>query len=51
MTVGVDQDPKVDPATKIIEENNLKSEAGLGGVTNKFLIKEGIKHGLKALLY
>ena len=32
MTVGVDQDPNTDPATKIIEKNNVKSEAGLGGV-------------------
>ena len=47
MTVGVDQDPNIDPATKIIEKNNTASKAGLGGVTNKFLLKEGIKHGLK----
>ena len=53
MTAGVDQydyldkDGNIDPATKIIEKNNLKSEAGLGGVADKFLLKEGIKHGLK----
>ena len=47
MTVGVDQDPNTDPATKIIEKNNVKSKAGLGGVADKFLLKEGIKHGLK----
>ena len=53
MTVGVDQYPDLDkdgninPATAVIEKNNLKSEAGLGGVFDKFLLKEGIKHGLK----
>jgi len=47
MTAGVDQDPDVDPATKIIEKNNSESEAGLGGGFGKFLTKEAIKHGLK----
>ena len=47
MTVGVDQNPNIDPATKIIEKNNTASKAGLSGIADKFLIKEGIKHGLK----
>lgn len=47
MTAGVDQDPDIDPATKIIEKNNSKSEAGLVGGFGKFLTKEAIKHGLK----
>ena len=53
MTAGVDQydpldkDGNMNPATKIIEKNNIQSEAGLSGVADKFLLKEGIKHGLK----
>ena len=47
MTVGVDQNPNIDPATKIIEKNNNKSEAGLGGGFGKFFTKEAVKHGLK----
>ena len=47
MTVGVDQDPNIDPATKIIEKNNNESEAGVGGGFGKFFTKEAIKHGLK----
>ena len=45
--MGVDQDPNIDPATKIIEKNNNESEAGVGGGFGKFFTKEAIKHGLK----